>query len=64
MTMIFRSLIALGPIGSGIAAALGNLRKARNKKDKKEEEAAIRAWEGEGGSASSSVRASDNVTDR
>ncbi|MPZ45889.1 MAG: hypothetical protein GEV05_21375 [Betaproteobacteria bacterium] len=64
MKMKSRSLIALGLIGSGVVAALETLRKARHKKDKRQEEAAIRAWEGEGGSSSSSVRAKDNVTYR
>ena len=59
-----RSLIALGLISSGVVAALGTLRKARHKKDKKQQEAAISAWEGEGGSSTSSVRAKDNVTYR
>ncbi len=64
MTMISRSLIALGLVGSGVAAALVTLRKTRHKKDKREDDAAIRAWEGEGGSGSSSARASENVTYR
>jgi hypothetical protein len=63
MMMMSRSLIALGLFGSGVVAALGALRKARSKKNKREDEAAIRTWEGEGGSGSSSVRASDKVTD-
>ena len=61
MTMISRSLIALGLIGSGVVAALGTLRKARHKKNKKQQDAAISAWEGEGGSSASSVRAKNNV---
>ncbi len=65
MTMKSRSLIALGLIGSGVAAAaLGSLRKARHKKDKKQQDAAISAWEGEGGSTAGSVRARDNVAYR
>ena len=64
MTQISRSLIALGLIGSGVAAALGTLRKARHKKDKKQYEAAIRDWEGEGGRGASSIRAKEDVTYR
>ena len=58
-----RALIALGLIGSGVIAALQTLRKTRHKKDTRQQEAAISAWEGEGGSPSS-VRARDNVHHR
>lgn len=51
MTMKLRSLIARGLIGSGVAAALRTLRKTRYEKEKKQQEAAISAWEGEGGSS-------------
>jgi len=65
MTTKLRSLIALGLIGSGVAAALGTLRKTRHKKDMKQQEAAISAWEDDGGSSSaSSIRARDRVTYR
>jgi hypothetical protein len=64
MTMKSRSLSALGLIDSGVAAALGTLRKTRHKKNMKQQEAAISVWEGEGGSSANSLRARDNVTYR